>query len=244
MGPTARSGLSWLCAVLIAGAITSLGGLPPGAAAEPESEVGNLPNGLCLICHSAAGITATLEEEERPVTPINPETFKASAHGEEDCVSCHEAQSTLPHFERDAQLLEDASNASDAAVCGKCHEEAYEGYLRSVHGTMAKLDYEKGPACADCHGNAHEAQPLEDWTEHERAEVCSGCHPGASPNFLAAVSHEEPSPGFLPFAYFAENFLVILTAGALAFAIIHVELEMLRWLTRRLGARFGRHSGE
>ena len=56
---------------------------------------------------------------------------------------------------------------------------------------------------------------------------------GAGTSFLKALSHQAPSPSHLPLEYFAGRFLTVLAASSLAFGIIHVELDLLRWLVRR-----------
>jgi hypothetical protein len=198
------------------------------------------PNGLCLLCHSQPGLTArTGEGQERPITAVDPAAFEASAHGREECVGCHADQAALPH---PALASQTRAGAIRATACKECHAEANEGYLDSVHGTLVKLSDARAPACVDCHGDAHTIQPLRDWKEEERAGICAGCHPGAGTRFLEALSHEAPSPDLLPSAYFAERFLVILTSLVLAFAVIHVELDLLRWLVARWAARSGEMS--
>ena len=229
----------WVFSALVALAVATFVGLPRAAAAPP-GPVGEdrPPNGLCLLCHSQPGLTtSTGEGQERPIAAVDTANFKASAHGREECADCHAGQSALPHPILASQARPGAGRAT---ACSERHAEANEGYLDSVHGTMVKLADARAPACANCHGDAHYVQPLQDWTEQERAGICAGCHPGAGTRFLEALSHEAPSPDLLPSAYFAERFLVILTALALAFAVIHVELDLLRWLV----ARWTAHTGE
>jgi hypothetical protein len=106
---------------------------------------------------------------------------------------------------------------------------------------MAKLSDERAPTCSDCHGDAHYLSLVREWKESDRAEACASCHSGATPTFLdAAPLHQSVSPGFLSTAYVAGLFLMVLTAATLAFGIIHVELEMLRWFVHWLGHGRGR----
>lgn len=209
---------------------------PAEAAGPPTPAVDDrAPNALCLICHDEPGLTTTSLKPPRAIEPVDPSAFARSAHGEESCVDCHESQSALPH-----PRSETTGQLAVAIGCASCHQEAYDGYLESPHGTMAELHDARGPACADCHGNVHAMEPIASWTEEERAEVCAGCHPGAGTGFLSALSHEEPSPTVQPTAYFAGRFLVVLASGALAFGIIHVELDLLRWIVRRWRTGSGR----
>ncbi len=207
--------------------LTSAGAdpMPPPVDAHPE-------NGLCLACHGGKLTVEASTDQQRTIEAIELHAFDASAHEGMECVECHPAQSALPHAQREGLGL---LTASDAVACQECHSDAHEGYLDSPHGTMAKLGDDRAPTCGDCHGDVHYLPLLQQWTAHDRAEACANCHSGATSSFLdAAPLHKAVSPGFLSTAYVAGIFLMILTATTLAFGIIHVELEMLRWLIRRL----------
>jgi hypothetical protein len=229
----------WVFSALVALA-TCFAGLPRAAAAPPgPAGEDRPPNGLCLLCHSQPGLTvSTGEGQERPIAAVDPAAFGASAHGREECIDCHAGQSALPHPILASQTQPGAGRAT---ACSECHAEANEGYLDSVHGTMAKLSDARAPACAGCHGDAHTVQPLKDWAEQERAGVCAGCHPGAG-TLPRGLESRGALAGLLPSAYFAERFLVILTSLVLGFAVIHVELDLLRWLVARWAARSGEMS--
>ena len=108
--------------------------------------------------------------------------------------------------------------------------------MRSAHGTMVELGDARAPGCADCHGDSHKIRTAEEWTDSDRAQACAQCHSGATPGFTKALSHEEPSPDSLAASYFAGRFLIILTSAVLAFGIIHVELQVLRWLAQKRGS--------
>ena len=235
MRPLARWHRLLICAAAVAATAGWHVWAPAEAAGPPTPTVEDrAPNALCLICHDE-GLTTTSVKPPRAIEPVDSLAFARSAHGDEACVACHESQSALPHARAGA-----AGPPVVAVGCASCHRDAYDGYLESPHGTMAELHDARGPACADCHGNVHAMEPIAAWTDEERAEVCSGCHPGAGTGFLSALSHEEPSPSVQPGAYFAGRFLVVLASGALAFGIIHVELDLLRWIVRRWRTGSGR----
>jgi predicted CXXCH cytochrome family protein len=206
----------------------------PMAAADPPPPAsdGRPPNGLCLMCHGQPGLTTKVKGQTRTIAEVDPPAFAASAHGEQACIACHTDQSSLPHLQAGS-----TRRYQRATACQECHRDAYDGYLESPHGTMAELRDASGPTCASCHGSAHTVRPVSEWTDQERAQVCAGCHPGAGTGFLQALSHQAPSPSFLPSAYFAGRFLVVLASASLAFGIIHVELDLLRWLVQRWRSR-------
>lgn len=234
-----RAGRRWILGALAALALVWLSSVPATAEGPKAPPLHEFPNGLCLLCHAqkTALVSERGEGLERSVGPIDDGAFGVSVHGEVECVECHRAQSDLPHpmLSPEERLTNHATE-----LCIECHEEAYEGYLESVHGPLWDLGDPRAPTCVDCHGDPHEMRSVGEWSESERAQVCSGCHSGAGVNFVEAMSHEDPSPGSRPTAYFAERFLIILTAGVLAFAIIHVELDMLRWGMPKLRARLRR----
>ncbi len=229
-GHLARCCRLWLCTAAIAavaawwlaGARIAFAETPPVAGVDP------VPNGLCLMCHGQPGLTTGANGQGRELAPVDQTAFTNSAHGAQTCVSCHADQSALPH-----PALAPAGIARTAADCATCHAEAAEGYLESPHGTMADLKDTKGPTCETCHGNVHTLKPVAQWTTDERAAVCVKCHSGAGTGFLKALSHQAATPSSRPIVYFAGRFLTVLAASSLAFGIIHVELDLLRWLVRR-----------
>jgi hypothetical protein len=222
--------------------LVSIGWLasPLGAAADPPepTQTAHAPNSLCLICHGQAGLTSRGGDgRERTIHAVGGKAFADSAHGRLACVTCHPGQSRLPHPDRQAAGL---VGPPATVACQECHEDASEAYMRSAHGTMVELGDARAPACADCHGDPHTIRPVKQWTDSQRAQACGECHSGATASFTKALRHEPPSPNSLAASYFAGRSLMILTAAVLAFGIIHVELQLLRWLAQRRGGVFRR----
>jgi hypothetical protein len=95
----------------------------------------------------------------------------------------------------------------------------------------------KAPNCVDCHGaygvqRVHAAEGA--LTEAKFANACAQCHAGATESFASGwMGHEEASPSWFPFVFVTERFLFFLTISVVAFGILHVELDLLRWLVRR-----------
>mgnify|MGYP001559666980 CR=1 FL=1 len=222
-------GKRWMCVSAVVLALASFARTPVAAADPPPPAIDSQPpNGLCLMCHGKTGLATTLGRQPRILDAVDQPAFAASAHGEKACVACHADQSPLPHLQAGSTV-----QYQRATTCQECHRDAYDGYLESPHGTMAELRDASGPTCASCHGSAHTVRSVPEWTDQERARVCAGCHSGAGTGFLQALSHQAPSPSVFPSAYFAGRFLVILASASLAFGIIHVELDLLRWLVQR-----------
>ena len=203
-----------------------------------EASRKGIPNGLCLTCHGNPGIAATLATGEQvPLAPVVPKRYAASVHGTFPCLTCHKAQAKLPH----AKLATDPQSFNEdlkgISVCSTCHERAYEGFLHTVHGTVRELKDSRYPGCTSCH-TTHAVKRTAAWTAADRALACSQCHQGAQTAFAAAATgHREPSLSWFAPTYLAERFLLLLASSVIAFGIVSVELDILRWGTGRLRNR-------
>lgn len=213
-----------------------------GPAAEPSpSPTAIRPGisaGLCLTCHSRQGLVVTTSPgQERPLEVLAPDRFYASAHGNLSCLDCHKDQAALPHAKFTETGEPIAETRDSTAVCSSCHREAYERYLDSVHGTVVHLGDSRAPGCTDCH-TTHYVQPVKTWTDSDKAQqACSRCHKGADAAFASAITHREPSPSRLAVNYFAGRFFGALVVMVLGIGILHVELDLLRWIKRRVRRR-------
>lgn len=211
-----------------------------GSPGVPGLAEGTLSNQLCLACHEQDNLTIEVGSGQGQVLDkIDSQTFAESAHGGEVCVSCHEAQARLPHEKIEPPVASKPGALVDViAVCASCHQEAYEGYFHTAHGTVKNLGDTRAPDCVDCHG-AHNVRSIEDWTYDERGEMCAQCHGGADATFArSAIGHREPARDWFPSSYFAGRFLIILTAAVLALGVLHTELDILRWgIARATGYR-------
>jgi predicted CXXCH cytochrome family protein len=233
-GSTARPALF----VAAAAVLLSLGAAATSAEASggedpppaPTPRPGLPPVGLCLACHGQPGIEIQAAGETTLLPPIPAKEFAASAHGDLACAECHPGQVKLPHELVPVPGQQGALLPIDStAICSSCHQEAAERFDHTVHGIVKNLADPRAPGCIDCH-SPHAVVPAAQWTEEARAQMCARCHEGADATFASAsLGHKEPSRDWFPTSYFAERFLIILMAGALAFGTLHVELDILRW---------------
>jgi cytochrome b subunit of formate dehydrogenase/nitrate/TMAO reductase-like tetraheme cytochrome c subunit len=109
---------------------------------------------------------------------VDAKTFASSAHGDLDCVSCHEGfkADQVPHARRIA-----------AVNCLTCHsDEQFTRYAESIHG---RRDKSRKPAarCSDCH-TAHNVQKISEKHPQERKEfteqICAKCHGDIDKKFM------------------------------------------------------------
>jgi hypothetical protein len=191
---------------------------------------------LCLACHSQpTSPTSWPWSAVDDLQAVAPDVFFASAHRELACVDCHEDQSALPHERFDgsgAPLV----RADPSDVCRSCHGGPAEHFLDSVHGTVIRLGDDRAPGCTDCH-TAHSVEPIKTWAATEKAVACGQCHDGADATFAGSLTHVEPTVDRLPVDYVATRFFGALVVAVVGIGILHVELDMLRWLRGKLGRK-------
>ncbi|MBI4772543.1 MAG: hypothetical protein HY784_19445 [Chloroflexi bacterium] len=197
----------------------------PAGAATPQAVYRS--NDLCIACHSKPGLVKKVTGGQQALETIDPQVFTASAHAHTPCAQCHPNQSEIPH--PGATKGQVAAAIDETAVCSSCHREAYEAYSHTAHGIVGNLGDKRAPGCTDCH-SAHGVTRVRDWKNEQRGQACARCHEGASGTFAAAsIGHREPSASWFAPSYFAGRFLLVLMASVLAFGILHVELDVLRW---------------
>jgi len=100
----------------------------------------------CLACHDT----------------VHAEKFSASVHAPLDCTGCHADIKDVPH-----------DPAPKKVDCASCHADAVEAWNHSLHAKAAAAGRGKGPQCKDCHGPAHEIQPMQ---RGKIPQICSSCH--------------------------------------------------------------------
>lgn len=207
---------------------------PPEEAARAAGTSADAPtNSLCLACHNQEVIsTRGIFGVGLHLQAVTPSAFYTSAHRDMACAECHEGQTALPH-EKFSATGEPLGLADGADLCRSCHGGPAEEFLDSVHGTVIRLGDEHAPACTDCHG-VHAVQPIETWTSSEKATACAKCHDGADAAFAGSLTHVEPTVDRLPIDYIATRFFGALVVAVVGIGILHVELDMLRWLREKL----------
>lgn len=190
---------------------------------------------LCLTCHSRPGIEAGAPGADRLLDFVAPFGYYASAHAELPCTECHRDQEALPHqrFDENGRPL---VRPDAAEVCRECHESVADEFQDSLHGTVSTLGDERAPGCVDCH-STHYVRAIDSWGASARAAACGKCHEGADPAFAGALTHREPTPNRLAIDYYAIRFFGALLVAVIGVGILHVELDLLRWLRDRLGGR-------
>lgn len=204
---------------------------------------------VCSDCHSAHTVQKAVQLAYKPEicaachanvveSYLNSVHGKLVVFGREDaatCADCHNREGSAHKLEAVNTPESVTSGKYVAETCGKCHTRVAENYASSYHGKAMRLGTSGlAPTCVDCHG-AYGVQrvhgPEGPLTEQKITQACAKCHEGANENFATGwMGHEEPSPSWFPLVYITERFLFYLMTSVVAFGIIHVELDLLRWL--------------
>jgi len=139
----------------------------PAAGAAPQ----DWSNEECLLCHAEADVVDMAEVDPRDGLVLDPEVFANSVHGDFDCVFCHLDIDDIPH----QPTLEPA----DPLVCSDCHDDVFEQYDPSVHGTAVASGDRDAASCSSCHGT-HDILPTDDEASPVYAlnlpATCGQCH--------------------------------------------------------------------
>lgn len=171
-GPGRRAGLQTAVGVLVL--LASLSAATGAESQEPG----------CQLCHSDLEFlreqSGTMEEARalRVAVPA----YRSSAHGEMECVECHEGVGEFPH----------PDDVPEPPSCGSCHGEADTAWATSAHarpedddgpGPAVRLQgvtgMEQTAECADCH-SVHQTRTV-DRLQAERGiremnARCVDCH--------------------------------------------------------------------
>ena len=215
---------------------------PPGKALEMEP-VSPAPRAYlaCGTCHGdvadapRASVHGRWLREDRPVAGPT-------------CSDCHGNVHALPKAEGRASPEARARSRR----CQTCHDDqrlaAAAGlkgdvvitYRDSIHGRLVALGSERAPSCADCHGS-HSIVPKDDPASPvvtaNRAKTCGACHRGANDNFAAVISHRPLYESTSKVPHFVHVMFSWLTTLTLLFFAIHVLIDFVYELRKRLARR-------
>jgi cytochrome b subunit of formate dehydrogenase len=178
-------------------------------AASAETDAKAIPSSKCLKCHGDEDEKEYKREDGTKVfVYVDPDKFKHSVHGEQNCAGCH-TNVTLTKGEHEERL-------PIAVSCVKCHTKKWEeqkdsadpkhkrlkvvmaqidSYMHSVHGRPSAADQSKTNAtCHDCH-DAHNIGTLgsEARADHrlKNPEVCGRCHEKQKEAYLTSIHGKE-----------------------------------------------------
>ena len=221
----------------------TLGNVPQNIAAlagrlSPKAKVDPVALASCTECHG--DVYKTWQESVHGKNILD----KRQSDGA-DCLDCHGS----PHYitpKNNASSMVNRKNI--VKTCGECHEKEHlsekyklgtsiiERYDESFHGKKYLLGDPKAPTCVSCH-RSHSIKKWDDpaspvaW--ENRTVTCGKCHPGATPKFVAAITHK-PYGKDNPIPYYFQKGLILLLFGVFAFIVGHVFLEVFSEIRDRV----------
>ncbi len=114
---------------------------------------------VCKRCH--------FENYTRTLDSIHYEAMKQGQANAPVCTDCHTAHAV--------SRLEE-SRTEIAGTCAKCHQDVYEAYAESVHGSALWKENPDVPVCTTCHG-VHNITGATTPSFHlGSVELCAECH--------------------------------------------------------------------
>lgn len=139
-----------------------------------------------LICAKCHGEIAQVYQSS-----IHGKALAQGIEGVANCKDCHGTHDILPKDDPSSHVFP----FNLPATCGKCHSsaklaeehnipvpEAYQSYMRSIHGVgLSRVGLLFSATCNDCHGT-HDIQPLQDprsmINPEKLPQTCGKCHLG------------------------------------------------------------------
>ena len=136
----------------------------------------------CAVCHSSPDVLLRLGiRGDGPVKAYH-ESVHARVmreHPEENppsCIDCHEHHAIF-------SITDPRSSFSPLRIpetCGRCHEEARDHYVESIHWSAVKRGRYESPVCNDCHGEHGIDSPGDRYAATNRlrqsSRLCAKCH--------------------------------------------------------------------
>ncbi|MBI2913139.1 MAG: cytochrome C [Chloroflexi bacterium] len=114
---------------------------------------------LCKRCH--------FENYSRTMDSIH---FQALSEGKADapiCTDCHDPHTMKPFGESRTQTVK---------TCSSCHEEIYDDYVGSVHGSALIEENLDVPDCVTCHGVHNIGEASGSAFRQASVDLCAKCH--------------------------------------------------------------------
>ncbi|NPV55475.1 MAG: hypothetical protein HPY76_02215 [Anaerolineae bacterium] len=126
----------------------------------------------CKACHT--------EQFDNLQDSIHGEMFKAGNENAPTCTDCHNPHTQPPMYNESGKVNQNV-RAEIPETCAKCHNNIYEVYAGSVHGSgVIEGNNPDVPTCADCHGVHEIVDPTTASFRLSSVEMCAKCHTDAS----------------------------------------------------------------
>lgn len=218
----------------------------------------------CTVCHTDV---QTIPHEQPPAQltahacvschPSQVYEYQQSVHGQARaqgigeaarCADCHSAHAIFAKADPRSRVF--VRNLPQ--TCGRCHENPelserfgiaprrYSTYLGSYHGISIKYGGVIAANCSSCHGShliLAASDPNSSINPQNLPQTCGQCHPNAGENILKGKVHVEANPNVSPGVYAVRVFYTLFIGALVGFFLLHISLDVIRWLRRRYAQR-------
>lgn len=149
---------------------TNIGEYPhPEFSAANRRDVTLKLNELCQSCHPS--------EHDKTQDSVHSRALAAGNTAAAVCTDCHTAHAVQDWVDETTQETLPEARTQIAQTCAKCHNEIYQKYLTSVHGSALNEENNPDvPTCIDCHGVHNIADPTTDRFRLSSPQMCAKCH--------------------------------------------------------------------
>jgi len=148
--------------------------LLPGRAGS-EQVLASWETQQCMECHARPGISVSFENRETLPATLDPDKFRASAHGSLACSTCHADFAAGKH---PARLFKSKSQyrIKSALVCRRCHSNEQLRKAPVHTDLLAEEQQGKAVVCTNCHGAHAVARISGKGVLANEEKYCMRCH--------------------------------------------------------------------
>jgi len=141
----------------------------PPFIAKDRRDVSIQLNQTCQYCHSS--------QNELTKDSVHARALENGNSNAAICVDCHTAHTVKRLIDPQTQELLPEARLWIPQTCAKCHNEIYQKYQESVHGSaLIGNGNPDVPTCIDCHGVHNIEDPTTAQFRLNSPQICAKCH--------------------------------------------------------------------
>ena len=122
----------------------------------------------CFRCHSG--------QYEKTLDSVHQQARDEGVRDAALCTDCHGSHDAQRLTDPETGELTPEARGAIPLTCAQCHNEIYEKYLDSVHGSALTEGNPDVPTCIDCHGVHGIEDPSTTTFRLQSPSLCADCH--------------------------------------------------------------------
>jgi hypothetical protein len=140
---------------------------PPFSATDRRDVTLQL-NVVCQRCHAT--------QYELAMDSVHATALEEGNRAAAVCSDCHTAHAVQDWVDEDTGETLPEARAIIPQTCAQCHNDIYQTYLTSVHGSALAEGNPDVPTCIDCHGVHNIEDPTTSAFRLSSPQMCAECH--------------------------------------------------------------------